>query len=89
MTLVALDNVLLGRPMPRRFLKTPLCAAHDLLLQERVPQAIRPITPETRDDQRLSRRLAALRGWLAPLVENSPAMAGDGLLPGNDGNALL
>ncbi len=50
MTLLALDNVLLGGLMPRRFLKTPACAAHDLLLQERVPQAIRPIAPETLED---------------------------------------
>ena len=43
MTLLALANVLLGGPMPRRFLKIPLHAAHDLLLQERMPQAIRPV----------------------------------------------
>lgn len=82
MTLLALENVLLGEPMPRRFLKVPACAAHDLLLQERMPQAIRPSTPETRDDNRLSRRIAALRGWLAPLGDNPPAMGPDGHSPG-------
>jgi hypothetical protein len=46
MTLLALTNVLLGGPMPRRFLKTGLHAAHGVLLQERWPRAIRPITPE-------------------------------------------
>ncbi len=50
MTLLALGNVLLGGPMPRRFLKTPACAAYDLLLQERMPQAIRPIPLEMLDD---------------------------------------
>ncbi len=50
MTLLALDNVLLGGPMPRRFLKAPACAAHDLLLQERMPQAICPIAPDALED---------------------------------------
>lgn len=50
MTLLALDNVLLGGPMPRRFLKIPACAAHDLLLQERMPQAIRPISSQALND---------------------------------------
>jgi cyclic beta-1,2-glucan synthetase len=46
MTLLALANVLLGGPMPRRFSKIPACAAHDLFLQERVPQAVRPVRTE-------------------------------------------
>jgi hypothetical protein len=62
MTLLALDNVLLGGPMPRRFLKTPACAAHDLLLQERMPQAICPIDAETLENERHPRRIAALHG---------------------------
>jgi cyclic beta-1,2-glucan synthetase len=71
MTLLALDNVLLDAPMPRRFLKAPPCAAHDLLLQERMPLAIRPINPETRNDERRSRRITALRGWNSPPVEHA------------------
>jgi hypothetical protein len=51
MTLLALANALLDGPMPRRLLKNPACAAHDLLLQERMPgtpqwSAIRPKTPK-------------------------------------------
>ena len=75
MTLLALDNVLLGGLMQRRFLKRPRCAAHDLLLQERVSLAVRPTAAETRDDQPRSRRMAALRGWTVPLVENTPDVA--------------
>jgi hypothetical protein len=90
MTLLALDNVLLGGPMPRRFLKAPPCAAHDLLLQERVPLAVRPVDLETRDDQRRSRRISALRGWIVPLgieQEVTPAFSAGGMLsPGADGH---
>lgn len=49
MTLLAFDNVLLGGPMQRRFLRDPLCRAHNLLLQERLSQAVRPVDPETLD----------------------------------------
>jgi hypothetical protein len=49
MTLAALANVLLDRPMQRRFMKEPCCRAHDLLLQERAPQTIRPMDPEALD----------------------------------------
>jgi cellobiose phosphorylase len=49
MTLLAFANILLGGPMPRRFLQNPLCRAHDLLLQERVSQALRPVDPEALD----------------------------------------
>jgi hypothetical protein len=45
MTLLALANFLLDAPMQQRFMKTRLHAAYDLLLQERLPQAIRPIDP--------------------------------------------
>jgi hypothetical protein len=45
MTLLALANVLLDGPMPRRFLRIPSHAAHDVLLQERLPRAIHPIDP--------------------------------------------
>jgi cyclic beta-1,2-glucan synthetase len=39
MSLLALDHVLLGSPMTRRFMASPLVKAADLLLQERVPKA--------------------------------------------------
>ena len=50
MALLSLANVLLGRPMEKRFLREPCCRAHDLLLQERAPQAIRPIDPRAAVD---------------------------------------
>jgi hypothetical protein len=40
MTLLAFVHALLGQPMQRRFLADPRCKAHDLLLQERLPQAV-------------------------------------------------
>jgi hypothetical protein len=49
MTLLALGRVLLGDVFSRRFLGDPRCRAHDLLLQERVPQAVRPVDPESLD----------------------------------------
>src|SRR5690606_35283883 len=45
MSLLAFESALFDRPMQRRFLADSLCKAHDLLLQERVPHAIRPIDP--------------------------------------------
>ena len=45
MTLLALSHVLLNGPMQQRFIQDPHCRAHDLLLQERLPQTVRPITP--------------------------------------------
>ena len=47
MTLLALAGALLGKPMQRRFVKDPRCEAHDLLLQERIPQAVQPAHVET------------------------------------------
>jgi cyclic beta-1,2-glucan synthetase len=41
MTLLALNHLLRGAPMPRRFLACPLLKAADLLLQERVPRSAR------------------------------------------------
>jgi len=38
MSLLALDNVLLGNPMQRRFMSCPLVRAADMLLHERVPK---------------------------------------------------
>ena len=38
MSLLAFEHVLLGQPMQRRFMSTPLARATDLLLQERVPK---------------------------------------------------
>jgi len=52
MTLLAFVQALLDGPMQRRFLHNPLCKAHDLLLQERLPQAIRPVRPEFLDAAR-------------------------------------
>ncbi len=49
MTLLALAKVLLAGPMQRRFLENRRCRAYDLLLQERVPQAIRPVDPNLLD----------------------------------------
>jgi cellobiose phosphorylase len=45
MSLVALDNALNGAPMPRRFHRDPRMQATELLLEERVPQAV----PAARD----------------------------------------
>ncbi len=45
MSLLSLASVLLERPMQRRLLADPLLRAHDLLLQERVPDVIRPVYP--------------------------------------------
>jgi hypothetical protein len=47
MTLLALSHALLGPTMPQRFLRNPSCAAHDVLLQERVPRNVCPVNPET------------------------------------------
>ena len=49
MMLLALVNTLVGRRMEQRFLNDGLCEAHDLLLQERLPKAIRPVNPENID----------------------------------------
>jgi cellobiose phosphorylase len=46
MSLLALANVLVRDPMPRRFLGCPLLRAADLLLQERVPKAAASIFAE-------------------------------------------
>ncbi len=46
MTLLALAHALLGPTMPQRFLRHPHCAAHDILLQERVPRNVCPVDPE-------------------------------------------
>ncbi|NTV27706.1 MAG: cyclic beta 1-2 glucan synthetase, partial [Methanothrix sp.] len=46
MSLLSMANVLLDRPMQRRFMANPIFQAADLLLQERVPQAI-PFYPHT------------------------------------------
>jgi cyclic beta-1,2-glucan synthetase len=42
MTLLALANALLDNPMVRRFLENPFCESHVMLLQERIPQPIKP-----------------------------------------------
>lgn len=48
MTLLALVHLLAEQPMQRRFLADPRCRAHELLLEERLPQAIRPVNPAPR-----------------------------------------
>ncbi|HYI27731.1 MAG TPA: glucoamylase family protein, partial [Bradyrhizobium sp.] len=45
MSLLALDYVLVDRPMQRRFKADPMLLATDLLLQERVPKAAAPVFP--------------------------------------------
>jgi cellobiose phosphorylase len=52
MSLLALDNLLMGTPMQRRFMTCPMLKAADLLLQERVPNTAANVfaedsTPET------------------------------------------
>jgi cellobiose phosphorylase len=49
MTLLSFTNVLLQNVMQRRFMTNRLCRAHDLLLQERLPRALRPVDPTTLD----------------------------------------
>ncbi len=44
MTLVAIANVLCDGKIPKRLLASPQIAAHSILLQERLPRAIRPVT---------------------------------------------
>jgi cellobiose phosphorylase len=46
MSLLALDNLLHGYPMQRRFMACPLLKAADLLLQERVPQTVASVLSE-------------------------------------------
>jgi hypothetical protein len=66
MTLLALSHALLGPTMPQRFLRNPPCAAHDILLQERVPRNVCPVDPETlhpappvvKECRRVSKQLA-------------------------------
>ncbi len=45
MSLLALDAVLCGRPMQRRFLADPLFKATELLLQERIPKTVPVVYP--------------------------------------------
>ena len=75
MTLLALDNVLMGNPMSRRFLNVPACAAYDLLLQERMPQAIRPVVLLPENGERYRRRITALSEWIVPFAENASSGA--------------
>jgi cellobiose phosphorylase len=46
MSLLALANLLLDHPMPRRFMACPLLKAADLLLQERVPKVAASVVAE-------------------------------------------
>ncbi len=49
MSLLALDNLLQGNPMPRRFMACPLLKAAELLLQERVPTSAVSVFTEGSD----------------------------------------
>jgi cyclic beta-1,2-glucan synthetase len=70
MTLLALNHLLRGAPMPRRFLACPLLHAADLLLQERVPRSA-PGVPA--DDLTLEEtRLPAGAGEFALRVVRQP-----------------
>jgi hypothetical protein len=69
MALVAFANVLLGAPMRGRLMADPRLRAHDLLLQQRVPQSVQLIDWRKREEAgRLLARLeeAASRGWHVP-----------------------
>ncbi|QGJ70915.1 Cellobiose phosphorylase [Planctomycetales bacterium 10988] len=52
MGLLGVAHVLLDRPMQRRFRSDPILQSHELLLQERIPGAVRPVNPETLQAQR-------------------------------------
>src|SRR5581483_7943803 len=54
MSLVALDNLLNGNPMRRRFTNEPIMAAVELLLQERLPQHM-PLIKLPSEEERLPR----------------------------------
>ena len=58
MTLLALVNVLLDSPMRSRFMKTRIHEAYDVLLQERMPQAIQPMQPPSANAALMRRRQA-------------------------------
>ncbi len=50
MALVAFANILLDAPMRRRLMSDPRLRAHDLLLQQRMPQAVRPVDWRSREE---------------------------------------
>ncbi len=58
MALVAFTNILLDSPMRRRLMTDPRLRAHDLLLQQRAPQAVRPV--DWRKREATARLLARL-----------------------------
>ncbi len=59
MTLLALDHVLLNRPMQRRFMSDPLVRATQLLLQERVPKQVGTLHPHAAEVSAAARPAAA------------------------------
>ena len=61
MTLLALEYVLLNRPMQRRFLADPFFRATELLLQERVPRSA-PIFPHALEAAQVRRSTAETEG---------------------------
>jgi cellobiose phosphorylase len=73
MTLLALAYVLLNKPMQRRFDADPMLRATDLLLQERVPRATRPIFPHATEAG--ARQIASAEGEGTMRVFNDPCGA--------------
>ena len=57
MSLLSLAYVLLDKPMQRRFEADPMLRAADLLLQERVPKAVRAGLPARRRSPSRTQRL--------------------------------
>ncbi len=62
MSLLAFDNVLLSRPMQRRFMSDPLARATELLLQERVPKTGATLHPHAAEVSAAARPPAAEAG---------------------------
>jgi cellobiose phosphorylase len=62
MSLLAFDYALLGRPMQRRFMSSPLARATELLLQERVPKKGATLHPHAAEVSAASRPPAAEAG---------------------------
>jgi hypothetical protein len=87
MAMVALANVLLDAPMRRRLMADPRLRAHDLLLQQRMPQTVRPINWRQRE---VAGRLIARLEGAGPTVRviDAPQSAQDVHVLGGDGYRL-
>ncbi len=62
MSLLALDYVLMNKPMQRRFEADPMLHAADLLLQERVPKTAAPIFPHVAETRATRPETAEVEG---------------------------